>query len=102
CRAWIPAAQKFCGECGGPVTATRMATLAPSSSVAPPSPALREARPAVGVSRRPPASPRSTAKSPLPFIGREDDLAWLEDRRTEARSLGGARLVGEIGVGKSR
>ncbi|MDP9033991.1 MAG: serine/threonine-protein kinase, partial [Myxococcota bacterium] len=47
CRAWIPAAQKFCGECGGPVTATRMATLAPSASVAPPPPALREAKPRV-------------------------------------------------------
>ena len=34
---------------------------------------------------------RGHARVALPFIGREDDLAWLETRRAEARSLVGAR-----------
>ncbi|MBK7400404.1 MAG: protein kinase [Myxococcales bacterium] len=40
---------------------------------------------------------------PLPLLGREDDLSWLDDRLREAHAgLRGARLVGEIGVGKTR
>ena len=40
---------------------------------------------------------------PLPLVGREEDLAWLEERREDAqRALGGARLIGEAGVGKTR
>ncbi|HEX4477115.1 MAG TPA: protein kinase [Polyangiaceae bacterium] len=40
---------------------------------------------------------------PLPFVGRDDDLAWLGDRRREAaETIVGARIVGEHGVGKTR
>lgn len=40
---------------------------------------------------------------PLPLVGRDEDLAWLEDRRREARSATvGARLVAESGTGKTR
>jgi serine/threonine-protein kinase len=40
---------------------------------------------------------------PLAFVGRDDDLAWLGDRRREGEhGLVGARLVGEHGVGKTR
>jgi serine/threonine-protein kinase len=40
---------------------------------------------------------------PLPLLARDDDLAWLEDRRQNLqRSLLGARLVGEQGAGKTR
>ena len=47
--------------------------------------------------------PEDKVRFPLPLVGREEDLAWLEERRDDAeRSLGGARLVGEAGVGKSR
>ncbi|MGH7272654.1 MAG: AAA family ATPase [Polyangiaceae bacterium] len=35
-------------------------------------------------------------------MGRNEDLAWLEGRRADARSLTGARLIGEVGVGKTR
>jgi serine/threonine-protein kinase len=45
---------------------------------------------------------RSPNQSALPFIGRQDDLTWLQARRAEARTLCGARIVGEIGVGKTR
>ncbi|HEV3192286.1 MAG TPA: AAA family ATPase, partial [Polyangiaceae bacterium] len=38
----------------------------------------------------------------MPFVGRRDDLAWLEGRRAEARTLVGARVVGEVGIGKTR
>jgi serine/threonine-protein kinase len=40
---------------------------------------------------------------PLVFIERGEDLAWLHDRLADAKaSLGGARVVGEPGMGKTR
>src|SRR6187402_2723855 len=40
---------------------------------------------------------------PLPLVARDDDVAWLEDRRQQVRgALMGARLVGEQGAGKTR
>jgi serine/threonine-protein kinase len=40
---------------------------------------------------------------PLAIVGRDDELAWLEDRRESAKShLVAARLVGEPGSGKTR
>lgn len=57
--------------------------------------------------RLPAAEPRSTPPGqpllPLALLGREEDLAWLGDRRQEAaRGVVGARLVGEPGAGKTR
>ncbi len=52
--------------------------------------------------RRPSGSAR-TIHGPLPLVGREEDVQWLEDRRTDARaSLSAARIVGDSGMGKSR
>lgn len=39
---------------------------------------------------------------PVPFVGRAEDLAWLEARRPGALEISGARLVGESGTGRSR
>lgn len=40
---------------------------------------------------------------PLPLLSREEDLAWLEDRRRQVSAgVAGARIVGEAGVGKTR
>jgi serine/threonine-protein kinase len=40
---------------------------------------------------------------PLPFVGREDDLEWLDScRHTAHASLDAARIVGDPGVGKTR
>lgn len=65
---------KFCGECGARMP---MRSGAPEASVVP--------------------------AWPLPFLAREEDLNWLDDRRRQVTSiLGGARLVGEPGSGKSR
>ncbi len=94
--------QKFCGECGTPVAAS-----APTSAPSKPSPSIRPA----SIPPGPPAALRSSMRPeangkrdalPLPFIGRLDDLVWLEARRDAARSLAGACVVGEIGIGKSR
>jgi serine/threonine protein kinase len=64
---------KFCGECGAPLASS-------SAPEGPPPLAL-----------------------PLPLVGREDDLAWLEDCRHDARErVVGARLIAESGAGKSR
>jgi DNA-binding SARP family transcriptional activator len=61
--------------------------------------------PAPSVQRRPPISPKtSPAKPPLPFVGRERDLAALEEIFQQA-SAGSGRLVfimGEAGIGKTR
>ena len=50
------------------------------------------------------ANPQDTALTlPLPFLGRDEDLAWLEDRRQQlADTVIGARIVGEPGSGKTR
>jgi hypothetical protein len=100
CGAINPAAQKFCGECGASVTSTQMTTIPPRASMGPP-PLPPELAAAARISVRPPANDKKGA-SPLPFIGRLDDLAWLEARRAGARSLAGACVVGDIGIGKSR
>jgi serine/threonine-protein kinase len=99
CGALNPASQKFCGECGAATTSTQMTTLPARASQAP---AMRRPEPAI----RPtdglgPGSER-TRPGALPFIDRQEDLAWLEARRAEARTLTGARVVGEVGVGKTR
>ncbi|NLE85331.1 MAG: protein kinase [Myxococcales bacterium] len=38
----------------------------------------------------------------VPFIGRDDDLAWLEARRPVSAVVQAARIVGEAGAGKTR
>src|SRR5580698_8561222 len=95
CGALNPATQKFCGECGGSTTGTNQMTLPPRHSVGPASLPAGAAH-----SRRPEAAVDVTW--PLPLIAREEDLAWLEARRAEARCLTGARIVGDVGVGKTR
>jgi serine/threonine protein kinase len=104
CGALNPSAQKFCGECGAAVTSTAMLTLpARRGSVLPASTHPGQALPFRATEQPPPSTnDRSRARFPLPFIGREEDLAWLEQRRHDARTLTGARVVGEIGVGKTR
>jgi len=93
CGALNPATQKFCGECGASTTATNLVTLPPRTSGGPSS---------IPAAQSPSRRPGVEVPSPLPLIGREDDLAWLEARRSEARSLTGARIVGDVGVGKTR
>jgi serine/threonine-protein kinase len=98
CGALNPQAQKFCGECGAPM-------VVPSPSMTPPKtiPISSGGMPAVASqSERPPLDSRPPQSVwPLPFVGREDDLEWLDGRRLASRSLTGARVVGEIGVGKT-
>ena len=81
-------------------TSTQMTTLPPRRSDATPRIPTKQA------DTQPPSEPavssERTRLGALPFIGRQDDLAWLEARRAEARSLSGARVVGDVGIGKSR
>jgi tRNA A-37 threonylcarbamoyl transferase component Bud32 len=47
--------------------------------------------------------PDAGPQLPLPLLGREDDLAWLDDRRRQVeRGVSGARVIGEPGAGKTR
>jgi len=94
CGAMNPEKQKFCGECGASLSALGVG----STHTPPPTPP-----PARGSSDdiRGPVS--EAVRFPLPFIGRDEDLAWLEDRLKDAgTSLMGARVVGEPGLGKTR
>ncbi len=101
CGAMNPPNQKFCGECGGAMVTSGINTPAHARrpSLAPPSTAPA-AEPITGARA---AVPEEKVRFPLPLVGREEDMAWLEERREDAeRSLGGARIVGDAGVGKSR
>ncbi|HTQ47576.1 MAG TPA: protein kinase [Polyangiaceae bacterium] len=100
CGAMNPISQKYCGECGHAITSTQMTTVPARSSAIPPPP-KPDPRAAI-TDRAPPPTSKGKARPGLPFVGREDDLAWLESRRNEARSLSGARVVGDIGIGKTR
>ncbi len=95
CGAMNTYTQKFCGECGTPIAGS-----------IPPPPSMREARHDSSVA--PPLSQRKASgelrlRFPLPLVGRDDDLAWLEQRRADARTgLAAARIVGDSGMGKTR
>jgi serine/threonine protein kinase/tetratricopeptide (TPR) repeat protein len=70
----VVAATKFCGECGARLP-----------------------------QRSGPPQATSGTLIPLVITGRDDELAWLEERREKARTgVVAARLVGEPGAGKSR
>ncbi|HEY8041399.1 MAG TPA: protein kinase [Polyangiaceae bacterium] len=100
CGALNPASQKFCGECGAATTSTHLTTVPARVSMGPatqPDPAV-----ASRATDRPGGGRSDRSQAPLAFIGRQDDLSWLEARRAEARSLTGARVVGDVGVGKTR
>ena len=109
CGALNQAAQKFCGECGAAtITATQLTTLPPGkgqtrTSELPTDPPPRPQSAAPPTLSDKMAVDKGRVRLPLPLIAREDELAWLEDRRVEAKSsLLGARIVGEAGLGKTR
>ena len=106
CSGVNPFTQKFCGDCG--------ASLAAAKSMLPPAPVV-DASPEPahgGVNHQNAGSPKpgvvqngkeEATQFPLPLVGRDEDLAWLNDRRNDAKSsLIGARVVGDSGMGKTR
>jgi tetratricopeptide (TPR) repeat protein len=111
CGASNTASQKFCGECGAtllPVAAAANTNGQAGPTLAPP---LGASQPPPdnlvpveqGTGRRQVIVDRDRAQFPLEFVGREDDLLWLDDRLVDAKSsLVGARIVGDVGMGKSR
>jgi hypothetical protein len=118
CGAQNPATQKFCGECGSSMTGGPPASVRVPTAVTAPPVALAEAKPAAPprvypsedkftlettTGNRSILVDRERAQFPLEFVGREEDIAWLEDRLQDAKtSLVGARIVGDVGMGKTR
>jgi serine/threonine protein kinase len=115
CSAPNPGGQKFCGECGSSlknavpsfVASPSMASLRAAATAAtmspppddPPGPIPIEP----GTGKRPVLVDGSRTQFPLEFVGRDEDLLWLKDRLADAKSsLVGARIVGDVGMGKSR
>ena len=87
CKAMVPRAQRFCGECGA-----RTQVLSERPGV------MRHHEPVI---IRDVAARGDTL--PLSLIGRDEDLAWLEDRHAEAANkFVAARVVGAPGMGKTR
>ncbi len=88
CDSPMPANQKFCGECGTSLTQLPPESVPPFDSL--PSPASSSA-------------PSDEATFPLPFVGRDDELGWLFERRdAAAKTLVSCALVGHAGMGKTR
>jgi serine/threonine-protein kinase len=118
CNASNVATQKFCGECGltlgvttGAETAAVTANGTAGPTLSPPVGARTSDPPASGnmvpiepgTGRRSIIIDKERAQFPLEFVGREDDLLWLDDRLVDAKSsLVGARIVGDVGMGKTR
>ena len=113
CGANNVTTQKFCGECGAtlivaaaalPVDGTALAaTLSPPNSESAPPPVSNLVSVESGTGRRQVIVDRDRAQFPLEFVGRDDDLLWLDDRLVDAKSsLVGARIVGDVGMGKTR
>jgi serine/threonine-protein kinase len=112
CNASNTATQKFCGECGTTLAlaangangaAGTAGTLAPPVSESSPPPADSLIPIEAGTGKRQVIVDRDRAQFPLEFVGREDDQLWLDDRLVDAKSsLVGARIVGDVGMGKTR
>ena len=120
CGGVNPYTQKFCGDCGASLATVKASVRPPPSPksehhVAP----VPSKRAPVGVdggvaylnvngtgngdAHVDPQADAAKSFFPLPVVGREEDLAWLHDRRNDAKSsLVGARVVGDSGMGKSR
>jgi serine/threonine-protein kinase len=104
CGAQNPGGQKFCGECGAGLRDAQAAARGSSTPATPPA-EERESKIPVepGTGRRPVLVDGSRAQFPLELVGREEDLLWLQDRLNDAKSsLVGARIVGDVGMGKTR
>lgn len=107
CGAQNPGTQKFCGECGaglkdGAPTSLRSGPGGGANLTPPQHPSARHTSIEGGSGKRPLLADEARAK-PLEFVGREEDLLWLQDRLNDAKSsLVGARIVGDVGMGKTR
>jgi serine/threonine-protein kinase len=108
CGASNTSTQKFCGECGQTLQAASPAstrtpdvTLSPPATNSEPPANLVSVEPGTG--KRQVIVDRDRAQFPLEFVGRDEDVLWLDDRLQDAKSsLIGARIVGDVGMGKSR
>jgi serine/threonine-protein kinase len=96
CGGLSPLGQKFCGDCGASIHPT------PSSSLGPG--AIGNARRFVDLRTAPTSvAPSQGALKPLPFVGRDDVVRWLDARRDEGGSMpAAAHLVGDLGMGRTR
>ena len=114
CGAENPVGKKFCGECGSGLAVGLNGGVGPASLPRPPPAAATMAPPdgeveteripvEPGTGQRPILVDTSRAQEPLDFVGRDEDLLWLDDRLSDAKSsLIGARIVGDVGMGKTR
>jgi serine/threonine-protein kinase len=89
--------QKFCGDCGAPTTAGTNEDRDRAAA------ARTVSKSEISAVTQKATIDRAKTAFPLAFIGRDADLAWLDERRGEAKTgLVAVRIVGEPGMGKTR
>jgi len=95
--------QKFCGDCGAPISGTTPLPVAPSTgrpAVALPSPSPPPIDGGAPTIRR---AAVGSGTHGLPLLARADAIDWLEARRHEAEAmLAAAHVLGDAGHGKTR
>jgi serine/threonine protein kinase len=92
--------QKFCGDCGASTTTAMVRPFGERDTASPPKSASRSE---ISVVKQRNDVDGTRVQFPLAFIGREEDLAWLEGKRNEATAgLVAARILGDPGIGKTR
>jgi hypothetical protein len=100
CGAMNAPTQKFCGDCGAPTTASSAPPFVERQTEPPPT---HSSQPEVSTVTQRKRVEAAKVKFPLALVGRDEDLAWLEERRGEVKmNLVAARIVGEPGMGKTR
>jgi serine/threonine-protein kinase len=99
CGAFNAPTQKFCGDCGAPMSTSSAPPFVERNTVPPARTESADISAAMPKARVDGAK----IKFPLTLVGREDDLEWLDERRAEANAgLVAARVVGDHGMGKTR
>lgn len=103
CGAQNAGNQKFCGECGASLGSGPSVIPPRSELLAPRAPKLSPSATAAIGSVLPTGGTVAPPFYALPFSGRDDEVAWLEERRMASKTgVNVARLVGEVGSGKTR
>jgi len=90
CSSMVPLGQRYCGECGARIGSSK------------PAPTFQRAS-ALDDTAQPTTRRFLSAEGTLPLVARDDDIAWLLDRLSDAtKAPQAAKIVAGPGMGKTR